>query len=63
MPGHFPLRLGLPLLRESRLNHLGKRAFAWFYWHVLLPGRPVPGIGARMPTRGKDLDLVTTAKE
>ena len=59
VPGHYPARLGLPLLKESRLNHLGKRAFAWFYWHVLLPGRSVPGIGARMPTSGKDLDLVT----
>ncbi|HWL35560.1 MAG TPA: FAD/NAD(P)-binding oxidoreductase [Frankiaceae bacterium] len=59
LPGHYPARVGLPLLKESRLNHLGKRAFAWFYWHVLLPGRSVPGIGARMPESGKDLDLVT----
>lgn len=63
VPGHYPMRLGLPLLKESRLNHLGKRAFAWFYWHVLLPGHSVPGIGARMPESGKDLDLVTTSKE
>ncbi len=27
MPGRYPGRLGLPLLRESRLNHLGKLAF------------------------------------
>jgi sulfide:quinone oxidoreductase len=53
--GHYPTRFGLPLLKESRLNHLGKKAFQWFYWHVLLPGRPVPGIGARMPTSGKHL--------
>ena len=31
--GRFPGRIGLPLLRESRLNHLGKLAFQWFYWH------------------------------
>jgi hypothetical protein len=24
LPGHFPSRIGLPLLEESRLNHLGK---------------------------------------
>jgi len=38
-----PGRLGpLPLLSESRLNHLGKLGFEWFYWHALLPGRPLP---------------------
>ncbi len=51
--GHFPGKVGLPLMRESRLNHLGKLMFQWFYWHVLLPGREVPGIGSAMPTRGK----------
>jgi sulfide:quinone oxidoreductase len=53
LPGHFPTALGLPLLRESRLNHLGKLAFQWVYWHALLPGREIPGIGPTMPTRGK----------
>jgi sulfide:quinone oxidoreductase len=53
LPGHFPTALGLPLLRESRLNHLGKLAFQWVYWHALLPGRELPGIGPAMPTRGK----------
>jgi sulfide:quinone oxidoreductase len=51
--GHFPGAVGLPLMRESRLNHLGKLMFQWFYWHVLLPGREVPGIGSAMPTAGK----------
>ncbi|MBI5087309.1 MAG: NAD(P)/FAD-dependent oxidoreductase [Actinobacteria bacterium] len=55
VPGHYPAAVGLPLLRESRLNHLGKLMFQWFYWHVLLPGREVPGIGSSMPTRGKSL--------
>jgi sulfide:quinone oxidoreductase len=27
--------------------------FQWFYWHSLLPGREVPGIGSTMPTAGK----------
>ncbi len=53
LPGHFPSAVGLPLLKESRLNHLGKLMFQWFYWHVLLPGRDVPGIGSAMPTAGK----------
>ena len=55
LPGRFPSAFGLPLLRESRLNHLGKLMFQWVYWHVLLPGRDVPGIGPEMPTRGKRL--------
>jgi len=53
LPGHFPAALGLPLLRQSRLNHLGKLMFQWVYWHALLPGREIPGIGPAMPTRGK----------
>ncbi len=53
LPGHFPGAFGLPLLRESRLNHLGKLAFQWVYWHALLPGRELPGIGPAMPTAGK----------
>jgi sulfide:quinone oxidoreductase len=53
LPGHFPTAFGLPLLRESRLNHLGKLAFQWLYWHALLPGRELPGIGPTMPTAGK----------
>ncbi len=53
LTGHFPAKVGLPLLKESRLNHLGKLMFQWFYWHSLLPGRDIPGIGATMPKSGK----------
>ena len=53
LPGHFPTALGLPLLQESRLNHLGKLFFQWIYWHALLPGRDLPFIGPTMPRRGK----------
>lgn len=43
--GNFPFAFGpLKLLEESRLNHLGKLAFRQVYWHVLLKGRPLPGI-------------------
>jgi sulfide:quinone oxidoreductase len=54
LTGRFPGRIGLPLLRPSRLNHLGKLAFGWLYWHVLLPGREIPGVRSRMPAAGKD---------
>jgi sulfide:quinone oxidoreductase len=53
LPGHFPTALGLPLLQESRLNHLGKLFFQWIYWHALLPGRDLPFIGPAMPSSGK----------
>jgi sulfide:quinone oxidoreductase len=43
------------LLRESRLNHLGKLAFRWIYWNVLLPGRDIPAVGPKMSLGGKEL--------
>ena len=43
----------MSLLKETRANHLGKLAFRWIYWNVLLPGRPLP-IPTRMSMRGKD---------
>ena len=55
LAGRYPGVFGLPLLRESRVNHLGKLAFQWLYWHALLPGRDIPGIGPAMPTHGKHL--------
>jgi len=58
LPGRFPLVIGpLPLLRESRLNHLGKLGFKWIYWNMLMPGRRLP-ISATMSTAGKRIDLV-----
>ncbi|MBC6461772.1 NAD(P)/FAD-dependent oxidoreductase [Actinomadura sp. HBU206391] len=53
LPGHYPIAVGLPLLKESHLNHFGKLMFQWFYWHGLLPGRDIPGIGSAMPEHGK----------
>ena len=53
LPGHFPAEVGLPLMKESHLNHLGKLMFQWVYWHSLLPGRDIPGIHSAMPTAGK----------
>jgi sulfide:quinone oxidoreductase len=56
LPGHFG---PLPLLRESRLNHLGKLLFQSVYWHALLPGRDIPGLGPAMPLAGKNHEPVT----
>jgi sulfide:quinone oxidoreductase len=53
LPGHYPHRVGLPLLKESRLNHIGKLLFESVYWHSLLPGRDLPGLGSTMPNGGK----------
>jgi sulfide:quinone oxidoreductase len=53
VPGRFPGRFGLPLLKQSRLNHLGKLAFERLYWHTILPGRDIPFVPDAMPTAGK----------
>lgn len=53
LPGHFPTAVGVPLMKESRVNHFGKLMFQWLYWHALLQGRDIPGIGSEMPEHGK----------
>ncbi|MGH9019935.1 MAG: type III sulfide quinone reductase, selenoprotein subtype, partial [Acidimicrobiales bacterium] len=53
--GHFPGVVGLPLMRESLLNHVGKLMFQFLYWHSLLPGRDLPGLHSTMPLAGKHL--------
>jgi sulfide:quinone oxidoreductase len=44
LPGLYPLPLVGPfsLLKESRLNHLGKLLFKWIYWNILLRARKLP---------------------
>jgi sulfide:quinone oxidoreductase len=32
---------------------MGKLMFQWMYWHLLLPGRDIPGISPQMQMRGK----------
>jgi sulfide:quinone oxidoreductase len=32
----------IPLMRESRVAHLGKLGFRALYWNALLPGHPLP---------------------
>jgi len=55
LPGRFPFPVigPMPLLKPSRINHWGKLAFRWIYWHMLLPGRPIPFVPARMKMAGK----------
>ncbi len=54
LPGVFPLPGVGPfgLLSESARNHWGKLAFRHVYWHLLLPGRPIP-LPAHMSMAGK----------
>ncbi|HZE06683.1 MAG TPA: FAD/NAD(P)-binding oxidoreductase [Solirubrobacteraceae bacterium] len=61
LPGVYPEpHIGpLRLLRESRLNHLGKLTFEWIYWHLLLPGHAIPGISPQMQLAGKQLEATT----
>ena len=54
IPGIGPLRL----LKESRANHLGKMAFKWVYWNMLLKGRPIPFVSAAMNEKGKKFEKV-----
>jgi sulfide:quinone oxidoreductase len=55
LPGSYPLPVFGPLrlLKETRINHIGKLAFKPIYWHMLLPGRRLP-VPIEMSMRGKD---------
>ena len=53
--GEFPFsKVGpLRLLKESKMNHMGKLAFKWVYWNMLLKARPIPFVPAKMKLEGK----------
>ena len=55
LPGKYPVPgVGpMSLLKETKVNHMGKLAFRWAYWNVLLPGRPMP-LAADMSMAGKE---------
>ena len=57
MSGKYPVPVVGPfsLLEETRANHLGKLAFRWMYWNVLLPGRPIP-LPSHMSMAGKNTE-------
>jgi sulfide:quinone oxidoreductase len=58
--GSFPFnKLGpLSLLKETKMNHMGKLAFRWIYWKMLLKGKHIPFVTAAMSEKGKDLETV-----
>lgn len=53
-PGVGPLQL----LKESRTNHMGKMAFRWVYWNMLIKGIHIPFVSATMSTKGKQLEEI-----
>ena len=54
LPGKYPVPGVGPftLLEESHINHWGKLGFRWAYWHLMLPGHPMP-VPALMSMSGK----------
>lgn len=59
LPGKYPIPGVGPfsLLKETELNHLGKLAFRWMYWNLLLPGKELP-LPALMSMAGKQTDAL-----
>ncbi len=57
LPGKFPFAgVGpMDLLKATRANHLGKLAFKWVYWHMLLTGKKLP-VSTHMSMTGKIQD-------
>jgi sulfide:quinone oxidoreductase len=54
LPGHYPVPgIGpFSLLKETGINHLGKLAFRWMYWNILLKGYELP-LSPTMSMTGK----------
>jgi len=46
----------LSLLKETHMNHMGKLAFRWIYWNMLIKGKHIPFVSATMNTAGKQLE-------
>jgi sulfide:quinone oxidoreductase len=66
LEGSFPMAHVGPfsLLKESYMNHVGKLAFQWVYWNLLLKGRlpNVPLLPSHMNFIGKDLETTPHAR-
>ncbi len=62
LEGTFPLPIVGPfsLLKETYVNHMGKLAFDWIYWNMLLMGYlpKVPLLPSQMNFIGKDLSTL-----
>jgi len=56
LPGVGPLRL----LKENHMNHLGKLAFRWIYWNMLIKGKHIPFVSSAMDVKGKNFEEETT---
>jgi sulfide:quinone oxidoreductase len=54
----FPHFGPLKLLKESRTNHMGKMAFRWIYWNMLIKGTHIPFVSATMSEKGKHYEEV-----
>jgi sulfide:quinone oxidoreductase len=57
LPGVYPLPVAGPfsLLKETRINHIGKLLFKWIYWNILLKARKLP-VTSHMSMTGKISD-------
>ena len=55
----FPNVGPLSLLKETHMNHMGKLAFRWIYWNMLIKGKHIPFVSATMDTAGKQIEEVT----
>jgi sulfide:quinone oxidoreductase len=63
LPGVYPYPVVGPfsLLKETRLNHLGKLLFKWIYWNILLKARKLP-VTSYMSMAGKTLETKSKYK-
>lgn len=55
----FPGVGPLSLLKETHMNHMGKLAFRWIYWNMLIKGKHIPFVSATMDTAGKELEEIS----
>jgi len=62
VPGSFPLPgVGpLRLLKENHMNHLGKLAFRWVYWNMLIKGKHIPFVSSAMNEAGKEFEKINS---
>jgi sulfide:quinone oxidoreductase len=60
LPGAYPVPVIGPfgLLKESRLNHIGKLAFRYMYWEILMRGFGLP-LPPTMQMAGKQVPATT----
>lgn len=52
----------LSLLKETHMNHMGKLAFRWIYWNMLIQGKHIPFVSPTMDTAGKEIDAPEKVK-